>query len=443
MPWGIAKDSTKGYYWVSSDSFGLGSVIMIDVAGGKTYTRVGGGTSPVTGFMDGSGTGAEMGQVQGIIVFRDTIYFCDYGNNAIRKVSKFSSIGSSQAVTTIAGGGGNLGSQAGASDTTDGQGYGKKGAYFNGPSGLGINPITGDLIVADQFNSCIRGIHRGAKNYGTSYLLAGRKTGAGSNDGPPTNGAKFTSPQGIWVDPSNGDIYVVQAGSQKIRKIPFKTSTKKYDKNTSTIDIATSLGAGITIGSMNCILKGTTASGGTTFYFTNGSSVIANDLSGSGKTSLIAGNGGPSWDLSGDSSGYKDGAGKSALFNSAESMLDISSGSNKYILVADLNNNRIRQIDLNGKFTAIEDQKPVAKGEGFKIYPNPASDMVTVENFDIPAGTTTTISMYDMTGKEVCHYINDFLGRFNVELNTLHKGVYILKVQNDNVNFTSRVVVNH
>ena len=441
-PWGIAKDSTKGYYWISSDSFGIGSIIMIDPVGNKVYNRVGGGTSPVTGFMDASSTSAEMGQVQGIVVFRDTIYFCDYGNNAIRKVSKFVSVGSAQAVKTIAGGGGNLGSQAGAADTADGQGYGVKGAYFNGPSGMGINPITGDLIVADQFNSCIRGVHIGKNNYGKTFLIAGRKLGSGAIDGAPTTSAKFNSPEGLWVD-VNGDIYVVQNGFLKIRKIPFDKATGKYDKSTSTIDLATSMAPGIEQCSMNCLLKAATLSGGSTFYFTNGSSVIANDLSGTGKTTLVAGYPGSTWDMSGDSSGYKDGAGKSALFNRAFSMLDISTSTSKLILVADHDNNRIRQIDLSGKFTAIEDQTPVAKGEGFKVYPNPASDMVTIENFDIPTGTTTNITVYDMTGKVMYGAINDFMGRFHVELNGFPKGGYILKVQNDKVNFTSKIIVNH
>ena len=111
--------------------------------------------------------------------------------------------------------------------------------------------------------------------------------------------------------------------------------------------------------------------------------------------------------------------------------------------MADHDNNRIRQIDLSGKFTAIEDQTPVAKGEGFKVYPNPASDMVTIENFDIPTGTTTNITVYDMTGKVMYGAINDFMGRFHVELNGFPKGVYILKVQNDKVNFTSKIIVNH
>ena len=440
-PWGIAKDS-KGNYWVTTFQ-DPGQIFMI-YTDSKVYSRVGNPNSPITGFQDGSATSGEVGYTTGIAIESDTIFFCDYKNNAIRKISPFKAVGQAQTVTTIAGGGGNLGSTTGLYDTTDGQGYGVKGAYFSSPSGLGINPTTHDLIVADAGNNCIRGIKRNGNSYGTSYLIAGQKQGYKHVDGPPTKGAQFLNPTGLWIDPSTGDIYVTEL-AQNIRKIPFNSSTKKYDKNVTSINISSTVSpTSLVVSNVQGILKGTTASGGSTFYFTNGSSVVSNDLTGSATTKLLAGNGGYTSDMTGDSSGFQDGPGKISLLNQAYGMMDISSGSNKYIIVADMGNDRIRQIDLNGKYlTGIEDQKPVANGAGFKVYPNPAADYVTLENFDITAGNNTTIGLYDMTGQVMFYAITEFDGRFSVPLNNMPKGVYVLKVQNETTNFTSKVIVNH
>ncbi len=432
-PWGIAKDS-KGNYWVTCDD-STGRILMI-TSGGKVYSRAGNPTSPITGFQDGAATSAEMNYSNGIAIEKDTIFFCDYGNNAVRKLSPYVSIGSSQKVTTIAGGGGNLGSTRGISDTTDGQGYGSKGAYFNGPTGLVINPYTHDIIIVDQSNSCIRGIKRTGKAYGTSYLLAGRKLGSLHKDGPPTNGAQFSLPTGIYIDSATGDLYVTEQ-SQQIRKIPFNSTTKKYDKNVTTVDVgAKTSPSTFFFGSVDGVVKagsGTYAS----YYFANESNIFKNDLSGSGTTVLTAGSDVIDASTGSLKAGFKDGPGSIALFDNIFCLF--YNGSN-IILAADHNNNRIRSIDLTGTFTGVEEPKAPANGEGFKVYPNPAQDFVTIENFDI-SGTTTNIGLYDMTGKLVYFAINDFNGRFNIPLTKLPRGIYILKVQSDKANLTSKVIV--
>jgi hypothetical protein len=90
---------------------------------------------------------------------------------------------------------------------------------FSGPAGLAAISGTDHLIVAENSGNVISVTSRVS---GGRTVLAG--TGAaGSADGP-AGAATFSSPDGVAVD-SNGNIYVADAGTSKIRMIsdPFGT----------------------------------------------------------------------------------------------------------------------------------------------------------------------------------------------------------------------------
>jgi sugar lactone lactonase YvrE len=84
-------------------------------------------------------------------------------------------------------------------------------ALFNSPSGLAVAP-SGDLIVADTGNHCIRRVPLRGE---TSTVAGNGKPGYA--DGPARD-AQFNGPIGVAVDP-RGNIYVADSYNDRIRMI--------------------------------------------------------------------------------------------------------------------------------------------------------------------------------------------------------------------------------
>ncbi len=97
-------------------------------------------------------------------------------------------------VTTLAG-------TAGVTGSADGTGA---AAQFLTPSGVAVDPSTGNLYVADSLNYTIRMITPA----GVVTTLAGTADQPGSADGTGA-AARFEGPSGVAVDPTTGNLYVV------------------------------------------------------------------------------------------------------------------------------------------------------------------------------------------------------------------------------------------
>jgi hypothetical protein len=147
------------------------------------------------GFADGQGDAAKFGDLHGgsMIVRPDGTLLLTDDNARVRRVD------ANGTVTTLAGGA--------RRGFADGPG---KDARFNGATGLAVGE-QGSVLVA-EFSGRIRGINPG----GIVTTLAGSgKTG--SRDGPLLE-ATFAEPTGIAIGPT-GDIYVLEPGTPRIRKI--------------------------------------------------------------------------------------------------------------------------------------------------------------------------------------------------------------------------------
>ena len=146
------------------------------------------------GYLDGTGTAARFGALQGIALDAwGNLYIGDGPNNRIRKVTQ------TGVVTTVAGS--TLGD-------TDGP---VASAKFRNPRGIAV-AADGTLYVVDNSNNRIRKISPD----GVVSILAG--TSFGSNDGTGTT-AQFASPGGITLSNDGTTLYVTDNSNNRIRKI--------------------------------------------------------------------------------------------------------------------------------------------------------------------------------------------------------------------------------
>ncbi|HYI76614.1 MAG TPA: IPT/TIG domain-containing protein [Chryseolinea sp.] len=186
QPSGIAIDKQDNLYVADQLNHRIRKITPAGIV-----TTLAGSTQ---GYADGAGTGAQFYRPTGVVVdAQGNVFVADLFNHKIRKIS------SSGSVTTIAGS---------AYGFAEGNASTAKFAY---PAGLALDK-TGNLYVADSENHRIRKITPA----GVVSTFAGSGT-AGANDGI-ADVAQFFAPREVDVDAA-GSIYVVDAGSHKIRRI--------------------------------------------------------------------------------------------------------------------------------------------------------------------------------------------------------------------------------
>jgi hypothetical protein len=160
------------------------------------YTIAGGALS---GLVNGVGTAARFDSPEGIAFDKNgNLLIADFLNHNIRKITP------DMVVSTLAGSG------IGQHGYIDGSGT---AAEFDGPGGIAIDQSTGNILVADYYNTCIRIV----STDGSSV-----KTFAGTNTEGYANGigsnARFKGPRGI-VQNHKGFFFVTDADGNRIRKI--------------------------------------------------------------------------------------------------------------------------------------------------------------------------------------------------------------------------------
>jgi sugar lactone lactonase YvrE len=192
-PAGVVTDSSGNLYVADT----LNNAIRKVTSSGVVSTLA--GNAGTSGSADGTGTAALFNAPQGITINpTGNLFVADTGNGVIRMVTV------SGAVTTIAG-------NAGTSGHADGAGT---AATFNGPTALAADS-SGNLYVVATDNHTIRKV---VTSTGVVTTLAGIATSSGCADGTGST-AQFNSPSGIAVDPESGNLYVADTDNFTIRMV--------------------------------------------------------------------------------------------------------------------------------------------------------------------------------------------------------------------------------
>ena len=289
-PSGIVIDSTNTNLYVVDQSNNIIRKIVISTG---VVTRLAGTISYSGGYQDG--TSAQFNYPFGITIDKTNtnLYVTDQSNNLIRNI-----VISSGVVSTL-----------GSYDAMF------NSVRLNSPSGIAFDSTNTNLYVAERSNHIIRKI---VISTGVTYTLAG--SWAGYIDSGGTS-AQFNSPSGIVIDSTNTNLYVADSSNNVIRKIVISSGL------VSTIAMPTLFysPSGIAIDSTN-----------TNLYVSERSShIIRKIVISTGVVTTLAGSG---------VSGYQDGPGTSAQFNSPSGIAIDSTNTNLYVV--DKTNNRIRKITL-------------------------------------------------------------------------------------------------
>jgi DNA-binding beta-propeller fold protein YncE len=198
-PYGITIDNSGNLYVADSNNNRIRKIV---ISTGEVTTFAGSGVQDMV-----NDTGILARFYRPIGITRDSsgnLYVSEIGNSLIRKID------TSAVVTTFAGFGG-LG-------FVDGTGT---NARFNQPYGITIDN-SGNLYVADTTNHCIRKIVISTQVVTT---IGGDSPQSGYVDAVVGNSARFNSPRGIASDASGENIYVMDTGNLRIRKIQKETIT--------------------------------------------------------------------------------------------------------------------------------------------------------------------------------------------------------------------------
>ena len=288
-----------------------------------------------------------------------------------------------------------------AGSTTDAPGYvnaADTSALFNYPQSM-IKDAFGNLYIADSNNNAVRMMSPS----GMITTFAGSATGLGGNaDGMGTS-ALFSFPDGIAIDAA-GNLFVADYGNNAIRKIAPDGMVSTFYSGTDTfgpggICFDSSGNLIVTAQNSSQILKITPAGvattiAGNTAGYANGSGTSAlfnmeddvradtlgnlyvadflnnaiRKISPTGVVTTFAGS-----DVSGNAAGYADGVGTAAIFNEPSGL---AIGPGRVIYVADIYNNDIRKIAPDGTVTLVAGNSSQVQGN--------ADGKGTAASFNLP-----------------------------------------------------------
>ncbi len=306
-PYGINMDVFGNFYVADYNNNRIRKI----TSAGVVTTIAGFGTAT---YLDGTGTNAGFYNPAGVAADSfGNIYVSDKGNSYIRRIEMMG-----VQVDTFAG--------SGTATFINGTGW---FAGFNGPNDIAIDPFE-NLYIADSGNNRIRKITPD----GIVTTLAG--SGAATYLDSTGTLAGINNPYGIIYEPNSGNLFVVDAGDNRIRKITLDgIVTTLAGSGTATYIDGTGTNAGFNyLSAIACDSTGN-------LYVTEMTNYRIRKITQSGVVTTIAGKG---------TSTFFDANGTLAGIVAPRGIVVHSDGT---IYFTDAGANRIRKIATNGDVTTL------------------------------------------------------------------------------------------
>jgi sugar lactone lactonase YvrE len=395
-PVGIAIDGSGNIYFCDFGNYRIRKI----TPSGLITTIAGGGTSTVDGV---PATTAKLGPLRSITLDGSgNIYFTELGPHRVRRIN------TSGILNTIAGGN-NIGAFSG-------DGGPAISAQFNNPSGIAVD-ASGNIYVADYSNNRIRMIN----SVGTVTTIAGIGTNGFSGDGGPAISAQLSSPIGIVLGTS-GNIIFTDYYNYRVREINSSgiintiagTGTLGYSGDGGPATMAN-------IGRPSGITRDVVGN----IYFTDdwysmikkiNTSAIINTLGGAAGIGY-AGDGGPA---------------ALAKFHGTYGIV-IDNVNNIY--VTDGLNNRIREVCVSSCALEIGESNI---SNNINIYPNPTSSILNIFS-EQNKFANSQIEITNYLGQAVLK--TEFKNQ--IDVSTFPNGFYFLNIQSNEGVLTKKIVIQH
>jgi len=248
------------------------------------------------------------------------LYIADYGNNRVRRVN------TSGIITTVAGNG---------NAYTDGDGGPATSASINGPAAVALD-TSGNLYIAERSGHVVRKVSA----TGIISTVAGTGTAGapGSETGVATQQNLYI-PQGVFWDPS-GSLLIADTGNNRIRRL---TSDGTITTVAGSANSGFSGDGGPATAASLKGPYGVAADGNGNLYIADTSNQRIRQVGSDGTISTVAGSG---------TAGYNgDGSPATAYWvSSPYALLPVSNCS---VLIADTQNQRMRQLFPATQYTIL------------------------------------------------------------------------------------------
>jgi sugar lactone lactonase YvrE len=200
-PSGTAADSAGNIYICE---YGGNRIRRVDGVTGIITTVAGTGAGGYSGD-GGPATAAKLANPQDArFDSAGNLYFADYANNRIRKITISTGI-----ITTVAGDG---------TAATAGNGGPATSASLYGPVGV-VFDTTGNLYISELNGNVVRRVSAAT---GIITAFAGNGAAGFSGDGGPATSAELNIPYGIAFDAA-GDVFISDVDNQRIRMVSITT----------------------------------------------------------------------------------------------------------------------------------------------------------------------------------------------------------------------------
>ena len=209
FPQGVALDGSGNLY-IADISNSIVRRVVLSTGIITTYAGI-----PDTAGFPTSGALATSSKLIGpVAVAVDStgnLFIADENNNVVCRVDVTSKI------LTLAAGTGPAGYSGDDGPATS--------ATLNGPDGVAVD-TAGNIYIADSMNAVIREVNSPTSSSGANDIntIVGNNTFGFNGDGPATS-IELTNPSGLFVDPPTGNLWIADYWSNRVRMYTASTKT--------------------------------------------------------------------------------------------------------------------------------------------------------------------------------------------------------------------------